>query len=136
MNSRILYEVRQLKKIAGLLKEDDLDLTDNPLARREVSVDDVVNSDNFISILNDQTEIFFFGFGDFEGRCYMLFFDEENFVDDNGDPEILPLKRGLTVRDVVSMGKEEGFFYGDIPEILYNAEVEGPMFAWLNTLIA
>ncbi len=136
MKGGLLYEVHQLKKIAGLLKEEDLDLSDNPLARRDVSVDDIINSNNFISVVNDETEIYLFGFGDFEGRCYMLDSDEEDLVDDTIDPYIYPLKRGLTVKKVIDMGKVEGFFHGEIPNIEYNAEYEAEMYAWLNSLRA
>lgn len=141
MSSRLLYEVRQLQKIAGLLKEEDLDLSDNPLARRDVSFDDITNSNTFQLVRNDKTGVVPYtfgdsiGFGDFEGRCYMLDSKGE-VVGDSMEIDIYPLKRGLTVKKVIDMGKVEGFFHGEIPDIEYNAEYEAEMYAWLNSLKA
>jgi hypothetical protein len=145
---RLINEVKQLQKIAGLLKEEDLDLTDNPLARRDVSVYDIINSDTFKLIVNDKTVRHHysfgdsFGFGDFEGRCYMLD-SKGDLVGDTEEVYIYPLKKGLTVKKVIDMGKEEGFFHGGIPNIHggipnieYDSHNKDKMYAWLKSLKA
>ena len=128
-NNRLLKEVRQFQKIAGILKEDDN--IDEAKAGKEL-FDKVLNSSSFIAFMDDGDWNYTrFGFGDVDGKCYMV--EMESGYED--DRDLTELKSGLTANMVVKAGVKKGFFEVGYFNF-YSEDRESEMVNWLEGLYA
>jgi len=127
-----LDEVLKLQKIAGILKEaEDFDLSDNPL-QGNPSFGEVVDNDTFVSIMDGgHWNYDRFGFGEVNGKCYMVELEAED-----SDSDVYPLRRGLTVKDILLQGKQKGFFDIQDMGIFYEEDLEDEMNEWIDSLKA
>lgn len=132
MKKQLISEVQKLQKIAGILKEaEDFDLSDNPL-QGNPSFENVVNSDIFTSIMDGgHWNYDRFGFGEVNGKCYMVELEGEN-----SDSDVYPLKRGLTVKDILDQGQQKGFFDIQNRNVFYEEDLEDEMNEWIESLKA
>lgn len=126
-----LSEIKKLQKIAGILKEEkDFDLSDNPLQHIQPSYDDIVDSNTFVSIRdNGDWNYTRFGFGELNGRCYMV-----ELEGNDSDDDTYLLKRGLTVKDILDQGQQKGFFDIQDGDVFYEEDLEYEMSEWLDSL--
>lgn len=139
MRKGCINEVKQIQKIAGLLKEDDFDTLDNPLAVRKPSFEELVDDESFVSVKDDgHYEYDRFGFVDYKRNCYLL--ELESFSDSRED-DVYLLKKGLTVEKVLEEGKRLGYFYDytdgrGYNDLFYREDFEAEIFNWLISLKA
>lgn len=136
MRKGCINEVKQLQKIAGLLKEDEFDTLDNPLAIRKPSFQELFEDKSFVSVKDDgHYEYDRFGFADYRRNCYML------DLEGNDSDDVYLLKKGLTVQKVVEEGKRLRYFYyytdgRGYTDLFYRVDFEAEISDWLESLKA
>lgn len=100
---QIVNEIKKLQKIAGILKEDNFDLSDNPLAVRKY---DITNHPSLVQIVQRNPLYLsrqgrkpyksLYGLAEIKGTCYMI----DNEKDESSD-DILAFKKGLSIDTII-----------------------------------
>lgn len=95
MKSKLINEIKRLQKIAGLLKEDDIDLSDTPQFQSKRTMEDYLKDSGFrkyMSELMDEEEVldnFIMGFN--EEQLEEFWEDYQELIDDLNEEEDLDL---------------------------------------------
>ena len=125
MKKSQINEVKQLQKIAGITE-----IVVKPTNMDPASFEEVLESPTFNSVMDGGDWNYDrFGFGEVNGRCYMLELEGSESQDD-----VSELKKGLTVKKIISQGKQKGFFDIQGTDIFYEEDQEDEMNEWLNSL--
>lgn len=126
-----MNEIKRLQKIAGLLKED-IDLSNTPEFSNLPSVEDVINHPSFTPFMdNDGWNYDRFGFAEIRGKVYYV----PSLEVDEDETEVIPLRKGISLSQLLSTGKEKGYFLEDEYGIYFDVELEMEIDQWINSLI-
>ena len=116
----LLNEVRQLQKIAGILKENE----------GEGSLFDTLTDDpNFIAFSdNGDWEYTRFGLVDKDGKAYYVVLERSE-----NDEDVYELSPGITAAKIVKDGVQKGYFEKINGSWYYEIELEEEIVNWLNS---
>lgn len=124
-----MNEIKRLQKIAGLLKED-IDLSDTPKFSGSLSANDVINHPSFTPFMdNAGWEFDRFGFAEIRGKVYYI-----PDLEAEDEMEVTPLRRGISLSQLISIGKEKGYFSENEYGIYFDIELEREIDQWINSL--
>ena len=126
-----MNEIKRLQKIAGLLKEE-IDLSNTPEFSSLPSAEDVINHPSFTPFMdNGGWNYDRFGFAEIRGKVYYV----PNLEVDEDEMEVIPLRKGISLNQLLSTGKEKGYFLEDEYGIYFDIELEREIDQWINSLI-
>lgn len=124
-----MNEIKRLQKIAGLLKEE-IDLSGTPEFSSLPSVDDVINHPSFTPFMdNAGWEFDRFGFAEIRGKVYYI-----PDLEAEDEMEVTPLRKGISLSQLISIGKEKGYFSENEYGIYFDIELEREIDQWINSL--
>ena len=70
-----------------------------------------------------------FGFGELDGKCYRL-----ELEGSESDEDVIELKEGMSVDNIIKVGEKKGFFDIDNDDIFYEMDLEDEMMEWIESL--
>ena len=124
-----MNEIKRLQKIAGLLKEE-IDLSGTPEFSSLPSAEDVIDHPSFTPFMdNGGWEYDRFGFAEIRGKVYYI-----PDLEAEDEMEVTPLRRGISLSQLISIGKEKGYFSENEYGIYFDIELEREIDQWINSL--
>ena len=124
-----MNEIKRLQKIAGLLKEE-IDLSGTPEFSSLPSAEDVINHPSFTPFMdNGGWEYDRFGFAEIRGKVYYI-----PDLEAEDEMEVTPLRKGISLSQLISIGKEKGYFSENEYGIYFDIELEREIDQWINSL--
>lgn len=124
-----MNEIKRLQKIAGLLKEE-IDLSGTPEFSSLPSAEDVIDHPSFTPFMdNGGWEYDRFGFAEIRGKVYYI-----PDLEAEDEMEVTPLRKGISLSQLISIGKEKGYFSEDEYGIYFDIELEREIDQWINSL--
>ena len=124
-----MNEIKRLQKIAGLLKEE-IDLSNTPEFSSLPSAEDVINHPSFTPFMdNAGWEFDRFGFAEIRGKVYYI-----PDLEAEDEMEVTPLRKGISLSQLISIGKEKGYFSENEYGIYFDIELEREIDQWINSL--
>ena len=124
-----MNEIKRLQKIAGLLKEE-IDLSGTPEFSSLPSAEDVIDHPSFTPFMdNGGWEYDRFGFAEIRGKVYYI-----PDLEAEDEMEVTPLRKGISLSQLISIGKEKGYFSENEYGIYFDIELEREIDQWINSL--
>lgn len=127
--SLLVSEDTVLDIVEAPLKED-IDLSNTPEFSSLPSAEDVIDHPSFTPFMdNGGWEYDRFGFAEIRGKVYYI-----PDLEAEDEMEVTPLRKGISLSQLISIGKEKGYFSEDEYGIYFDIELEMEIDQWINSL--
>lgn len=111
----------------------DIDLSDTPQFSGLPSASDVVSDPSFEPFMDDgDWNNHRFGFAEIKGRVYYI---PNLEMDDEDEMEVFPLKKGISLSQLIDAGVKKGYFEVEDGDNYFNQDLEVEIDEWINSLL-